>query len=401
MATLLLIDDDIRLLARLSTQLTEAGYDVIKTSEMAAVESLLAEHQPALVLLEVKTGRNTGWEQLPEIAARFPVIVVSAEGREEEVVRGLDAGAVDDIAKPYRSEELLTRIKIRLPRTGPSHASAAQVAAEPAPLPPVPEPEPDIPEAPEPAAEDVQEHNPPPELPPEPAAKPPVDDRSAFMSDNEELALLRADAAVSPEEQEMLTEDTSLGAVLRTERQRRRVTLVQVENDLHIRMWYLQAMEEENFTLLPRGAMAEQMLRSYATYLNLSVPWVLEEYRRLYASNQVETPTVFSQSRRQPPPRWIIWTAAVILALAVSGGAIFLIDPEGVSALGSNLQQFMTLAPETATPQVDSTAVPQSTTTPETTPTDTPNPTDTPEPTRTPSPQPTSSGLPTEPWEAS
>jgi cytoskeletal protein RodZ len=209
------------------------------------------------------------------------------------------------------------------------------------------------------------------------------------MAETEELVMLRANNDTPSEQQEVLTaKEESLGARLWAERQRRRVTLVQAENELHIRMWYLQAMEEEKFTLLPRGAMATQMLRSYASYLGLDVDEVLRQYERLHASQQMEMPMAFASPRQGRIPGWLIGTLAIALALLVSFGSIMLLDPEGVSALGQDLRGLVVASP-TSEPMLEPTATPtlEPTATPTLEPTATPTPM--PTPTATPIPTPT------------
>jgi cytoskeletal protein RodZ len=159
---------------------------------------------------------------------------------------------------------------------------------------------------------------------------------------------------------------------------------VQIENDLHIRMWYLQAMEEENFTLLPRGPMAENMLRDYARHLGVDVDWALQEYERLYASNRVEPTPAFTSERRFTMPRWVIRVSAVVLALVVSGAGIFLLDPDGITTLGDNLQQLIAAPAPSPTPEPTAPLQP----TDEPTSTDISTPSATPAPTVTPSPTP-------------
>ena len=88
-------------------------------------------------------------------------------------------------------------------------------------------------------------------------------------------------------------------------------------------------------------------------------------------------------------PRWLIWLAAVILALVVGFGGIWLLDPGGVSVLANRARAIV--VPPTATPTP--TATPQPTATP--TPTPQPTATSTPMPTATPSPEPTVTPQPT------
>ncbi|NJK80099.1 MAG: response regulator [Chloroflexaceae bacterium] len=347
MATILIVDNDVALLSRMGGLLEQAGYDTLRTSEVVQAEEMLAAHEPDMMLLEVKTSRDTGWQLLDRVAPLCPVIVISAEGREEDVVRGLEAGAVDYIAKPYRSAELLARVRLRLTLAPPR-----PVLVPPDELPP----DPNTIEEPDPAELDAV---------PLTATPPPAPRANAtpvFMSETEEMALLRAagnsapeqPATAAPAEDVLPPDGDSLGSRLRLERQRRRITLVQAENDLHIRMWYLQAMEEEKFTLLPRGQMASQMLRTYAQYLGLNTSEIMAEYQRHYSTNMMETPMAFRVDRPFRVPRWIIMLVAVVLALAVSGTAIFLFDPEGVTALGENLRALVPV--ETGTVETPTTA---------------------------------------------
>lgn len=317
MASILIIDDDVTLLSGLSDQLEQAGFSVVKSSDLRHGEQLYAQQRPDAVLLEVRSDNDAGWELLPRLAAETTVLVLSAASREEDVVRGFELGAADYLAKPYRSGELLARLRSRLAQTHqPSLA------------------------APQPLLVD------PPVLPPQQAAvgttkplggrrasrrEPPADE-SVFMSEAEEMALLRSPQS-SPAATVMSTANDpdpqqGLGLQMRVERQRRHLTLVQIENDLKIRMSYLQAMEDEKFTLLPRGPAALQMVHTYATFLGLDVGQVDEEFRRQHYAEPNQPLPALGGSRLAPSlPRWAIVLLAVLLALAVSAGVIGAFDP--------------------------------------------------------------------------
>ena len=114
MSSILIIDDDVALMTRLGIQLEEAGYQVKTSSTMAHGEELVALFQPDLVILELQVEQGQGWELLPRLVDTKPVMVLSRISLEEEVVRALDIGASDYIAKPYRSAELLARIRMRI-----------------------------------------------------------------------------------------------------------------------------------------------------------------------------------------------------------------------------------------------------------------------------------------------
>ena len=65
-----------------------------------------------LILLDINMPKMNGLELLAELRARdewssLPVIVITTEGKEEATQRGLEAGAVAYIKKPFRSEEIL------------------------------------------------------------------------------------------------------------------------------------------------------------------------------------------------------------------------------------------------------------------------------------------------------
>lgn len=325
MASILIIDDDVTLLARLGAQLEEAGFAVLRSSDLRHAEGLYAEQRPDLVLLEVRTGNDGGWELLGRLAAETPVLVLSAAAHEEDVVRGIEAGAADYLPKPYRTAELLARLRARLTVPEPvlvAQATPQSVAA--------------LPESP-PARPATTITVP---LAPRRARKRPEEEEPVFMSEAEEMALLRippppeAQAAPAAEGEA----NKSFGPRLRAERLRRHITLVQIENDLRIRMSNLQALEDEKFTLLPRGPAALQMVRSYAEYLGLNATAMLEEFRsQHYVESSEPLPALGGSRTPRSLPRWLVPLLAVILALAVGIGAILLLDPAFFQALWAQL----------------------------------------------------------------
>jgi transcriptional regulator with XRE-family HTH domain len=70
-----------------------------------------------------------------------------------------------------------------------------------------------------------------------------------------------------------------IGTTLREARVRRKLTLQQVEEDTKIRVKYLQAMENEDFDLMPGQAYVKGFLQTYAQYLGLDPAIILDEYR--------------------------------------------------------------------------------------------------------------------------
>jgi len=88
------------------------GIDVACASDgVEALAAIARDGEPDLMLLDINMPRMSGLELLGELRAagtlpRLPVIIVSTEGEEDDVRRGLDAGARAYVKKPFRPHEL-------------------------------------------------------------------------------------------------------------------------------------------------------------------------------------------------------------------------------------------------------------------------------------------------------
>lgn len=409
--TILIVDDDVVLLARLATQLKEAGYETFQATSVRQAEQALDAAPIDLALIEPAIDRRAGWEFLPRLAQRIPTIVISGDGLEEDVIRGFDAGAVDYLTKPFRTGELLARLRTRLRvRSGDEAAAPLPAATGPSTTEPSPGQSPvaarvidlgDDDEILDSPSDDAAGTAEPPARSPAPTSSSKrlrrkhsseEEEEPVFIPYAEERGLIADYAPAEVDELRVSElEQLPLGARLRAARQRRRITLVQAELDTKIRMSYIQAMEEEKFSLLPHGPMTEAMLKTYVAYLGLNVTHALDEYRKRHYIAPVEPLVALGGSSppRSAPPWWV-WVAVVALALVVGIGGIIALDPEGVAALGNRARTL--LAPPTATPTPIPTPTfsPTATATPTSTPTATPmatvTPSPTPEPTATPEP---------------
>ena len=115
---ILAVDDDPQMLRYLRDALTGAGYATVATGDADEVASLVKMHRPGLVLLDLLLPGTDGialLEQVPELSD-IPVIFISAYGRDETIVRALDAGAADYIVKPFSPSELTARVRAALRR---------------------------------------------------------------------------------------------------------------------------------------------------------------------------------------------------------------------------------------------------------------------------------------------
>ena len=114
----LVVDDDVDTVRQVRGVLSGAGYAPLMTAEPEEVTRLVSKRKPHLVLLDVALPGTDGIElmqSVPEMAD-LPVIFLSGYGRDETVVRALEAGAVDYIVKPFSGAELIARVRAALRR---------------------------------------------------------------------------------------------------------------------------------------------------------------------------------------------------------------------------------------------------------------------------------------------
>ncbi|MGV2938138.1 response regulator transcription factor [Mesobacillus sp. LC4] len=118
MATILLVDDETRMLDLLALYLTPLGYKCIKKNSGTEAISFLEDYTADLVLLDVMMPEMDGWETCNEIRKHWdiPVIMLTARSEKPDIVRGLKTGADDYITKPFDEGELVARIEAVLRR---------------------------------------------------------------------------------------------------------------------------------------------------------------------------------------------------------------------------------------------------------------------------------------------
>jgi two-component system response regulator MtrA len=120
MTLVMVVDDDQDLAEMLGIVLTGAGIDVDLVSRGDEVMDVFRNNPPDLVLLDVMLPGLDGIEVCKLIRAEsmVPIVMLSAKGDTQDVVKGLEAGADDYIVKPFRHpSELIARIRTRLRRT--------------------------------------------------------------------------------------------------------------------------------------------------------------------------------------------------------------------------------------------------------------------------------------------
>ena len=120
----LVVDDDLNIQRVLVFTLKQEGFEVHVASDGQAGVEMAASVEPDLILMDVAMPRLDGYAATQQIRAaetpgrRVPIIMLTAEADVEQRVKGLRAGADDDIVKPFHPLELIARIKALLARSG-------------------------------------------------------------------------------------------------------------------------------------------------------------------------------------------------------------------------------------------------------------------------------------------
>jgi signal transduction histidine kinase/ActR/RegA family two-component response regulator len=135
--SVLVVDDNADMRAYL-TRLLGPHWSVRTTGNGEEALAAVAEAAPDVVLTDVMMPRVDGFELLRGLRADpatrdIPVIMLTARAGQEASVEGLEAGADDYLAKPFRADELVARVRVVLERTARRRSAAAGGAAVPAP----------------------------------------------------------------------------------------------------------------------------------------------------------------------------------------------------------------------------------------------------------------------------
>lgn len=117
MTSILVVEDEPGISSFVAKGLTSAGYNVTVVDKGAEAISGALGGDYSLIVLDIGLPDMDGFEVLEQIrgqGATLPIIVLTARSSVEDTVSGLEQGADDYMAKPFRFEELLARIRLRL-----------------------------------------------------------------------------------------------------------------------------------------------------------------------------------------------------------------------------------------------------------------------------------------------
>src|SRR5262245_22110073 len=116
-ASALIAEDDDQMAEVLRFILEREGYAVrVAPDGRTAQQAIDTGPAPTIVILDVMLPYIDGYELLAHMRASaswrsVPVVIVSARTQEQDIVRGLEAGADDYVSKPFKPDELRARIR--------------------------------------------------------------------------------------------------------------------------------------------------------------------------------------------------------------------------------------------------------------------------------------------------
>lgn len=118
----LIVDDDPMLVSLVEEHIRNAGHEVRSTTDGAYAIRLVEEWKPDLLLLDIMMPGMDGFTVASRVRefSSIPIIILSAKGKEADILQGFEVGADDYIVKPFSSVELLARVRAMLRRSDSS-----------------------------------------------------------------------------------------------------------------------------------------------------------------------------------------------------------------------------------------------------------------------------------------
>jgi DNA-binding response OmpR family regulator len=109
-------DDDEDILSLVALRLERAGFEVVTAADGEQAVEHARARKPALAVLDVMMPKRTGYEVLTEIRSdpalrEMKVILLSARVQEGDVAQGMDAGADAYLAKPFKAQDLVSKVE--------------------------------------------------------------------------------------------------------------------------------------------------------------------------------------------------------------------------------------------------------------------------------------------------
>jgi DNA-binding response OmpR family regulator len=127
--TILVVDDEKRLVSVVEAYLEQEGYRVVKAYNGREALHVARDEKPDLIILDVMMPEMDGLEFMRHHRKEqdTPIILLTAKVESDDRVIGLELGADDYVTKPFRPRELLARIKAVLRRVGETKPVASKL----------------------------------------------------------------------------------------------------------------------------------------------------------------------------------------------------------------------------------------------------------------------------------
>ena len=111
--SILIIDDEVQIRRLLEITLSANGYKISEASTGKEGLTMAATGQPLLIILDLGLPDTDGLEVLKKLRDWYqkPILILSVRNTEEDIIKALDNGANDYLTKPFRTGELLARIR--------------------------------------------------------------------------------------------------------------------------------------------------------------------------------------------------------------------------------------------------------------------------------------------------
>ncbi|MBZ0296112.1 MAG: response regulator [Anaerolineae bacterium] len=116
---ILVVDDEIGALTLIGIMLERGGFNVLKAKDANTALAVLDQSTPDLIILDVMMPGMNGIELCRVIRERndthqVPVLILSARGDAESIMRGIEAGANDYLPKPILHHDLVAKVRLML-----------------------------------------------------------------------------------------------------------------------------------------------------------------------------------------------------------------------------------------------------------------------------------------------
>ncbi len=132
--TILVVDDQTNVRNILEFNLKRRGFDILAAQDGLAAITFALNNQPDLILLDIMMPGIDGFQVMEKLkgderTANIPILIVSAKGTEEDILRAMKLGAKDYIVKPFNLDQLMQKT-FKLLKDSASVSAAAEKEQE-------------------------------------------------------------------------------------------------------------------------------------------------------------------------------------------------------------------------------------------------------------------------------